>query len=152
MCGGGKWILLGLLVLVGIVLLVNRQASQPAAPASFAWVEDYDAAVAMAAQKNEPVLLAFKATWCGPCKQMDAEVFSKPAAARLLANWVAVHIDLDQNSELARKYQVSGVPTFIVLSPAGKEVDRTDGRLSLQELAAFLASAQSRLSTVATAG
>ena len=106
----------------------------------------------MAAQKNEPVLLAFKATWCGPCKQMDAEVFAQPAAARMLANWILVHLDYDKDRELARQYGIRGVPTFIVLSPSGKEVDRTDGGLSLQEFAAFLASAQAKLPAAARAG
>jgi thiol:disulfide interchange protein len=145
-CGGSKFVLLAFLVLgAAWFFLADRRSQAPAGPSAVSWMEDYDAAMITAARKNQPVLLAFKATWCGPCKQMDREVFAQPAAAKALTDWVPVHIDLDANKDLARKYQVEAVPTLIVLSPAGKEVARTEGAMALEEFGAFLASAQSKL-------
>ena len=153
-CGGnGKVLLVGVMLLAGVYLwTTHRQSSAPAMPSAVPWIESYDAAVARATERHQPVLVAFKASWCGPCKWMDREVFAKPEAAKLLQSWVPVHIDIDKHSEIADRYQIHGVPTFIVLSPSGKEIDRIDGALSIQELAAFLASAQEKMSTIAHAG
>jgi len=144
-CGGGKLLLLILGGLAVAYFVASRPASAPAAPSAVPWAKNYDQAVAKAAETNQPLLLAFKATWCGPCRAMDNEVFAKPAAAKALSDWVPVHIDVDENARLATKYGVSGVPTFVALSPGGKEIARAEGAMSLQQFAAFLAQAQSRL-------
>lgn len=144
-CGGGKFMLLIFAGLVVAYLLANRPG--PAAPSAVKWVPNHDQALAMAAESNKPVLLAFKASWCGPCRTMDSEVFAKDAAAKALTGWVPVHVDVDEEKQVARKYDISGVPTFIALSPEGKEIARTTGGLSLSQFAQFLASAESQVSS-----
>jgi len=145
--GAGKFLLLIAAGLVIIWFLVNGRTSAPADASMVAWVHDYDQALATAREKNQPVLLAFKASWCGPCRIMDMEVFSKDAAAKALSDWVPVSIDVDKQRELARRYRISGVPTFIALSPDGKELAQAVGGMSLQEFAQFLASAEQQLSS-----
>lgn len=147
-CGGGKALLVGLLALAGVYVVTQLMSnSAPAGPSAVNWVEDYDAAMATAAETDQPVLLAFKASWCGPCKWMDAEVFTQEAAAKALSGWVPVHVDVDEQGAVAGKYGVSGVPTFVALSPEGKELNRTAGALDLQQFAAFLAMAESKAAT-----
>lgn len=143
-CGGVKLLLLMLAGLVIVYLLSSRPTLSPASPSAVKWV-DYDHALAAAAEKNQPVLLAFKASWCGPCRQMDNEVFAKDAAAKALAGWVPVHVDIDQQRKLANQYEIRGVPTFVALSSDGKEIARTSGGMSLAEFAQFLASAQAKV-------
>jgi thiol-disulfide isomerase/thioredoxin len=54
-------------------------------------------------------LVVFYATWCIPCQQ------AKPTVAQIEATGVeVVRIDIDANSDLVEKYNVSGVPTFIL--------------------------------------
>lgn len=69
----------------------------------------------------EPVLVDFFATWCGPCKMM-APVIDEVAAEK--AGSAKVYkIDIDENMEIAQKYGVMSIPTFIVFKngePAGK--------------------------------
>ena len=56
-----------------------------------------------------PKVLAFTASWCVPCQR------AKPALARIQAAGADVEvIDIDTRPELARKYGVRSVPTFIV--------------------------------------
>ncbi|MCL2330010.1 MAG: thioredoxin family protein [Phycisphaerae bacterium] len=147
-CGRfNKIILFGLIVLAGIYYWTARPS-----PSAVAWIEDYNAGLAQAEKQNMPVLLAFKASWCGPCRQMDNEVFAKPEAADLLKSWVPVHIDVDKNPEIIRKYQSYALPTFIVLSPSGHEVTRISGGMSDSQFAAFLAEAKVKMgSTIAHA-
>jgi len=66
-----------------------------------------------------PKVIAFTATWCGPCKA------AKPYLVQVEAAGVEVQIvDIDQNLELARQYGVTSVPTFFVYV-CGKKAVRT---------------------------
>lgn len=84
-----------------------------------------------AAQPDDvPVLLDFTAEWCGPCRQM------RPAVELLEQKGYPIQvIDIDENADLAQRYQVDGVPTFIVVDPDGNELDRISGLRPARELA-----------------
>lgn len=144
-CGGGKFLLLILAGLAVAYFVANRSDSGPAAPSAVKWAPDYEQALAAASEKNQPILLAFKATWCKPCRDMDNKVFARQEAADALSGWVPVHVDIDEQRKLAAKHDISGVPTLVALSPDGKEIDRESGGLSLQDFAGFLARAEARL-------
>lgn len=61
---------------------------------------------------NVPVLVDFWATWCTPCKMM-APVIEK--IGEEMGDRVKVcKVDIDQNTELATKYNVMSIPTFLV--------------------------------------
>lgn len=150
-CGPRGWILWALLGGIAIVYVFANRGAAPggggsaaAGPSAVAWAASFDAAMAKAAETGRPVFLAFEASWCGPCKMMDANVFSQQAAAKVLTGWVPVHIDVDENGKLAREYGVSGVPSFVALSPQGKVLARTEGYLPMEEFAAFIAQAEAR--------
>ena len=82
---------------------------------------------------GDTALLDFHAQWCGPCKQMA------PAVDRLIADGQPVlKIDIDQQPELAQKYGVTAVPTFVMVVN-GQEVARESGAVSAQRLQAMLA-------------
>ena len=75
-------------------------------------------------QSNTPVFIDFWATWCGPCRMMAPVV---EELAQSMGEVVKVcKIDIDQNPELAEKYGVMSIPTFIVIKN-GSETARTVG-------------------------
>lgn len=59
-----------------------------------------------------PVLVDFWATWCGPCKMMSPVVAQ---IAEEQAGKVKVgKINIDEEQELAVKYNVMSIPSFMV--------------------------------------
>lgn len=71
--------------------------------------QNFDAEVL---QSDLPVLVDFYADWCGPCKMM-APVVEK--LAEELAGKVKVFkVNVDDEPELAQRYRVVSIPTFLV--------------------------------------
>ena len=58
-----------------------------------------------------PVLVDFYADWCGPCKVMMPVV---EEAAKEKGDVKFFKLDIDKNMEIAKKYRVMMIPTFIV--------------------------------------
>ncbi|WP_052362165.1 thioredoxin family protein [Geminisphaera colitermitum] len=99
------------------------------------WLTDYPAAVQQAAAEKKRLLLDFTGSdWCHWCIQLDKEVFSRKAFVDYATqNLVLVKLDFpadkpqsdalkEQNMTLARKYEVQGFPTIVVLDSSEKEL------------------------------
>src|ERR1041385_511413 len=82
-----------------------------------------------------PVLVDFWATWCGPCRQVAPEV--KKAAHSLAGRAVVLKVDTDALDELARRYQVTSIPSFAVFQ-AGRLVRQRAGAIDARQLERFV--------------
>ena len=78
-----------------------------------------------------PVLVDFYADWCAPCKNMAPIL--KQLKAELKNSISIIKINVDTNQALAAKYQVQGVPTFMVFKQ-GKQIWRQSGMQSVSQL------------------
>ncbi|KAH3680833.1 hypothetical protein WICMUC_000101 [Wickerhamomyces mucosus] len=79
--------------------------------------------------QNELVVLYFTAVWCGPCKAIAPLI---DQLSESYSNVETLNIDLDDFRNLASKYSISAVPTFVFFHKA-KEVDRVRGA-NVQEI------------------
>lgn len=75
-------------------------------------------------ESEQPVLLDFGATWCGPCKALEP-VVEKLANATVGQLKVGT-IDIDESPEVAKRYGIRGAPTIVVFKN-GKEAARHIG-------------------------
>uniref|UniRef100_A0A1A9WX06 Thioredoxin domain-containing protein n=1 Tax=Glossina brevipalpis TaxID=37001 RepID=A0A1A9WX06_9MUSC len=65
---------------------------------------------------NILVVLDFYAVWCPPCQFMDQYLKAYPN----LYKTIIVKIDVDKFQEVARKYRVASMPTFIFIKNGQK--------------------------------
>jgi thiol-disulfide isomerase/thioredoxin len=81
------------------------------------------------------------ATWCGPCKVMDREVYTDPAVAEFMnAHFVSVRMDgeTDFGRKFAADQGLEGYPSLFVFGPEGDPVSRLIGFKPAGELLASL--------------
>ena len=78
-----------------------------------------------------PVLVDFYADWCAPCKNMAPVL--KQLKGELKEMVSIIKINVDTNQSLVAKYQVQGVPTFMVFKH-GKQTWRQSGIQTISQL------------------
>lgn len=82
-----------------------------------------------------PVFVDFWAEWCGPCRMVS------PAVEELSKEYDSkvdfVKVNVDQNNELASKYNVFGIPTLSIFKN-GKVIAQTVGAISKDKIKDFI--------------
>ena len=100
-----------------------------------------DKALPMAKEQNKFIFIDFYTTWCGYCKKMDKEVFTKKEVINLLNNdYIAVKVNGESQNMLEidgykiserdltkKEFKVKGYPTFWWLTPSGKKLHSQSG-------------------------
>jgi thioredoxin 1 len=77
-------------------------------------------------KSEKPILVDFWAEWCNPCRVMN------PVIERIKEkrnDIEVVKINVDENQELARKYQIRSIPTLVVFKE-GVPIWRNSGVLN----------------------
>ena len=81
--------------------------------------------------ENGVCVVDFFATWCGPCKML-ALVFDE-VASDMQTQAKFGKVDIDQSLDIARKYDVSTVPTIIVFK-GGELIEKIVGFMPKESL------------------
>ena len=85
-------------------------------------------------ESEKTVLLDFWATWCSPCR-MIAPVLDEVAQER--EDVKVCKIDVDQEPELAKQFQIMSIPTLIVMEK-GKIINQALGAMPKNSVLALL--------------
>lgn len=102
------------------------------------WQDDYPKTLAEAAEKHQPVLLDFSASWCGPCRMMESTTFADAGVRAEMKGYLLVKVDFDQARELVAHYRVEAIPTCILLNQFGEKVAEHVGYINAAKFAAWL--------------
>lgn len=64
-------------------------------------------------QADKPVIVDFYADWCGPCRMMSPII---DEIAEEKADSIKVgKVNVDENQDLAMKYEVMSIPTIVII-------------------------------------
>lgn len=85
-------------------------------------------------KSDKPVLVDFFADWCGPCKMLLPTL---DKLAETQEDVSVVKINVDDNVDLAKQYNIRGIPTMLLIKD-GDVVDRVSGNKTLDDLKKFL--------------
>jgi thiol:disulfide interchange protein len=105
----------------------------PASKAAFQSLK-LDEALALARRENKIVMVDFGATWCPPCKMMEATTFKNQRVESFLAdNMIAIKVDIDHDKAAAQQHGIKAVPTILFLDSNGKELERIIGYKNVEQ-------------------
>src|ERR1700690_405904 len=92
--------------------LLGSNFSLGATQSSLAWQSNLETAKQLAAQTNRLVLVHFWSPSCGPCKQLEKNVFSLPEVQQAVqARFVPVKINADDWPTTTKQYGITSLPT-----------------------------------------
>jgi thioredoxin-related protein/predicted DNA-binding protein YlxM (UPF0122 family) len=104
--------------------------------------------LAKAKAEHKYVFVDCYATWCGPCKWMDANVYNQKAVGDVYnQQFISVRMQMDKTpaddeqtkslygraETLTQDYHVSAYPTFLFFDPDGNPVHKVSGSLDVQQ-------------------
>lgn len=89
-------------------------------------------------QSDKPVLVDLWATWCAPCR-MQGPIVEKLADE--LTDVKIGKLDVDENSDIAEKYNVMSIPTLLVFKN-GEVVQKAVGVHTREQLIDMIDSAR----------
>ncbi len=114
--------------LMDFVLLAALAATGSAAAAPTSLDGVLRPALDSARRTGRPVAVLVHATWCEPCHELIGWLHGDEGASlRDRAVWVNVDFDTPLGAETAKRYRVLGLPTVVVLDPAGHAIGRVVG-------------------------
>ena len=97
----------------------------------------FDEAMKKAKEEKKDLFVDFFAEWCGPCKMMASEVFTQKEVGEFFNNrFICVQVDVDtqENKDIAKRYNVTALPTMVFISRVGKELRRVQGSVPAESL------------------
>jgi thioredoxin-related protein len=130
--------------------LVAATFAAPARAAEPSW-QSWNAGLQQAAQSRRPVLVDVYTDWCGWCKRMDRDVYSRADVREYLSqHFVIIKLDAESGEGatyggertssrgIAMRFGVSGYPTTIFLRSNGEHLANVPGYVPAERFLSLL--------------
>lgn len=102
--------------------------------------ESYAEVLKMAKKQKKLVFVDIYTSWCGPCKHMATNIFTRKEAGDFFnAHFLNMKLDAEKSADgkaVASRFQVSGYPTMLFLDGDGELIYRMLGGRSLDQFVA----------------
>lgn len=113
------WILLIAFVLIFANIFRPKHTPQ------MHWL-DYEAGIKIAQQQNKPMMLAFYKPHHSRCIDMWNDTYTNRHTIDFIeANFVPIYVDVDQQPDIAKKYEVAYYPMHIFITKDNKKIIKT---------------------------
>ena len=122
-----------IIILVALLIIALSSCAK-----EITWYKNIDEAVGIAKDTNKTVFIHFTGSdWCVWCQRLESEVYSKDIFKEYAENnLVMVKLDFPKrtpqsndeklyNNSQAKKYQIQGFPTVILLNQDGEKIAQT---------------------------
>lgn len=119
----------------GTDTVATEEATVAPAPESDEPVIELTPTSAITPTAEMPVVIDFSATWCGPCQQFKP-IYLK-VAADLAGKARFCSADVDQCTELAKKFEVQSIPNIVIVKADGTVAAKI-GAMTEEEFLKFL--------------
>ncbi|KAL8604750.1 hypothetical protein ACOMHN_017709 [Nucella lapillus] len=86
----------------------------------------------LAGAGDKAVIVDFYADWCGPCKVIGPKLEAISEEDDFKTTVIFLKVNVDENEEVAEKYEITAMPTFIMIregEKAGECVGANEGKL-----------------------
>jgi thioredoxin-related protein len=137
-------------LIAGLILLTNFSAHPQTHISGIQFEQGltWEKILAKAKANGKGIFVDCYATWCMPCKEMEKFVYNNDTVAQFINdNFISVKVQMDSSKhadretillypaarEFEKKYNITGLPTFLFFSASGIVLHKDVGRKSVSE-------------------
>ncbi len=97
------------------------------------WAPTFELGMKKAKAKELPVMVDIYTDWCGWCKKLDTDVYTKADVVALSKQFVCIKLNPEKDKKNGKLFKVEGYPAIIFTDAKGKELHRIGGYLPAEK-------------------
>ncbi len=122
-----KFLIIFVIALIAVTYVQNLGGGM-SEEAEKLWNTDIEKAQNLARESNKPLLISFHIPKCIWCDRMKSEVYSSDSFCSFASqNLVLLLVNGYKNREFAKKYNINGFPSYVLLNPEGEVITSFSG-------------------------